>query len=101
MDVSELSIFPANAAQIHESRRRTFSEWGRGLGLEEYIAREEMLDTKPHATDGKMVIWFVIRFHLVYHPETNLLCSIRTHKGYSPPALIQPHSSFLAHAKGT
>lgn len=57
MDFSQLSIFPANAAQIHESRRRTFPEWGRGLGLEEHIEREEMLDTKPHATDGKMVIW--------------------------------------------
>jgi hypothetical protein len=62
MELSELSIFPANAAQIHESRRRTFSEWGRGLEVEEYIKREEMLDTKPHATDGKMVIWCVVNF---------------------------------------
>jgi hypothetical protein len=60
MELSELSIFQANAAQVRESRRRTFPEWGRGLELEEYIKIEEMLDTKPHATGGKMVIWCVI-----------------------------------------
>jgi hypothetical protein len=54
-----LSIYRATKEQILESRRRTFVEWGRGLTLEEYIAREEMLDAEPHATDGKMSIWFV------------------------------------------
>lgn len=52
-----LSIYAATKEQILESRRRTHVEWGRGLTLEEYVAREEMLDTKPHATEGKMTIW--------------------------------------------
>jgi hypothetical protein len=52
-----LSIFPATTEQILESRQRTWPEWGRGMTLEDYVAREEMLDTQPHATDGKMIIW--------------------------------------------
>lgn len=57
MDWTSLTIFPATTEQILESRKRTLVEWGRGMTEEEYIKREEYLDTKPHATEGKMVIW--------------------------------------------
>lgn len=34
-----------------------FPEWGHRMTQEEYVGREEMLDTKPHADHGKMTIW--------------------------------------------
>jgi hypothetical protein len=52
-----LSIFRATTEQIVESRRRTWSDWGRGMTMQAYIEREEMLDIKPHAKDEKMSIW--------------------------------------------
>jgi hypothetical protein len=52
-----LSIFKATREQVLESRRRSWRMWGKGMSLEAYVQREEMLDSKPHAKDGKMTIW--------------------------------------------
>ena len=54
-----LSIFPATKEQILESRHQTWTEWSRGLSLEAYLQREEMLNSQPHANNGKLTIWCV------------------------------------------
>jgi hypothetical protein len=59
LPVSRLSIFPANMAQVLESRTRTFQEWGRGVTLEEYLARDATSDNHEVSRDSKLVTWWV------------------------------------------
>ena len=54
---SHLSLYPANAAQILESRKRTFRQWARGTTLEEYLERDEINDRREAARDGRFVTW--------------------------------------------
>ncbi|KAJ7652028.1 hypothetical protein DFH06DRAFT_539691 [Mycena polygramma] len=53
-DFSTLSLFPASLEQITESRRRTLSDWGRGLTLEEHLAREADQDCSRY---GRFITW--------------------------------------------
>ena len=59
LPVSYLSIFPANAAQVLESRTRTFQEWGRRVTLEEYLARDAISDNHEASRDSRLVTWWV------------------------------------------
>ncbi|EJD07437.1 uncharacterized protein FOMMEDRAFT_71777 [Fomitiporia mediterranea MF3/22] len=56
-DLSTLSLFPATKEQILESRKRTYPQWGRGLTLEGYFARESRLDIAEHAQGDKFTTW--------------------------------------------
>ncbi|KAG6898610.1 hypothetical protein C0995_009113 [Termitomyces sp. Mi166 len=55
--LASLSLFVATPDQILESRRRTALHWGRGLLLEEYLAREEFIDKQEVARDGRLITW--------------------------------------------
>ncbi|KIM44889.1 hypothetical protein M413DRAFT_442857 [Hebeloma cylindrosporum] len=57
LPVSRLSIFPANTAQVLESRKRTFQEWGRGMTLEEYLARDTISDKHEVSRDSRLITW--------------------------------------------
>ncbi|KAJ6569531.1 hypothetical protein B0H19DRAFT_1209444 [Mycena capillaripes] len=57
VDFSTLSLFPATRAQITESRRRTLSDWGKGLTLEEHLAREISQDQLESSRDGRFITW--------------------------------------------
>ncbi|KAJ7171780.1 hypothetical protein C8R43DRAFT_25153 [Mycena crocata] len=57
MDISTLSLFPATPQQITESRRRTLHEWGKGLILEEHLARDAAQDHFDGSRDGKLITW--------------------------------------------
>ncbi|KAK0202809.1 hypothetical protein DFS33DRAFT_1374768 [Desarmillaria ectypa] len=49
MSLSSLSLFPATQAQLIESRRRSFKEWGRSMTEEEYLRRDADMDSDEHA----------------------------------------------------
>ncbi|KAJ7139479.1 hypothetical protein C8R44DRAFT_305275 [Mycena epipterygia] len=57
MDFSELSLFPATPDQITEARRRTLPEWGKGLNLEEHLARDATQDQFDGSRNGRLRTW--------------------------------------------
>ena len=60
MTLQTFTIVPANEEQTLESRRRSFVSWGRGLTLEDYLARDGRLDVAEHAASGKLTTWLVV-----------------------------------------
>ncbi|KAH9479632.1 hypothetical protein JR316_0008227 [Psilocybe cubensis] len=76
--LADVSIFPATRAQIVESRRRSYEAWGRGMTLEEYLARDAVMDGHEVARDGKLVTWVLARRD---DPKSlDFFCSIETFK---------------------
>ncbi|KAJ6573900.1 hypothetical protein DFH09DRAFT_1246660 [Mycena vulgaris] len=57
VDLSALSLFPATPEQIAEARRRIFPEWGKGLTLEEHLARDASQDQFDGSRDGRLITW--------------------------------------------
>lgn len=55
--LSKLALFPATKAQIYESRKRTFTMWGRGVTLEEYLKRDARYIGHEVSTNGGLVTW--------------------------------------------
>ncbi|KAK0217946.1 hypothetical protein IW262DRAFT_1104795 [Armillaria fumosa] len=58
MNISSLSLFPATQAQVIESRRRSFKEWGRSMTEEEYMRRDAEMDKDEHASNRKLTTWY-------------------------------------------
>jgi hypothetical protein len=59
-DLSSLSLFAANKAQVEEAWRRTYEQWGktRNLSPEQHRMREASLaEDLETSRDGKQVIW--------------------------------------------
>jgi len=56
-DLASLSLFRATPAQVEESRRRTWPQWGGTLSLTEYLARYAELDLVEPAKDGRLITW--------------------------------------------
>ncbi len=56
-EFSTLTLFPATPAQLIESRRRTFTEWGRDMTEEQYLLRDALMDKAEHAEHGKLITW--------------------------------------------
>lgn len=56
-DLSSLSIFLATREQAIESRRRSHVEWARGLSMEDYLKRDEFLESTSCARNGAWVTW--------------------------------------------
>ncbi|KAK7683208.1 hypothetical protein QCA50_013881 [Cerrena zonata] len=50
-DLSSLSLYPATDDQKIESRRRSYVEWNRGLSLEHYLRRDELMYDDEHARE--------------------------------------------------
>lgn len=44
VDLSTLTLFPATPSQTTEARRRTLSEWGKGLAYSRAITRPRFLN---------------------------------------------------------
>ncbi|KAJ6519220.1 hypothetical protein C8R45DRAFT_950606 [Mycena sanguinolenta] len=57
IDFSTFSLFPATPEQITVARRRTLLEWGRGLTLEEHLARDAIQDQFDGSRDGRLITW--------------------------------------------
>lgn len=57
VDLASLSLFPARRAQVEETWRRTWPQWGGTLSLTEYLAREADMESMDHAKDGKLITW--------------------------------------------
>lgn len=79
-ELSSLTLFPATPAQVVESRRRTFKEWGRTMTEEEYRRRDETMDHHEHAADGKLITWSVrLIWHQYMHSDNiylRVLCPV-------------------------
>lgn len=58
MSFETLTLVPANKEQTRETRRQTYAEWAKGLTLDEYLARETILDAAEHAA-VKLTTWLV------------------------------------------
>ena len=54
----KLSLFAATPEQIQESRKRSHASWSRGLSVEAYVERDNIMDLQEHATEGKLVTWY-------------------------------------------
>ncbi|KAF8579921.1 hypothetical protein K439DRAFT_1648335 [Ramaria rubella] len=57
IDVATLSLFLATPAQVQASRTVNHVQWGRGLSIEGYLKRSELLDIYEHAEDGGLMTW--------------------------------------------
>ncbi|KDQ61629.1 hypothetical protein JAAARDRAFT_150491 [Jaapia argillacea MUCL 33604] len=55
--LSDLSLFPATREQTIESRRRTHPQWAKGLSMDEWLRRDELMEEMEFYKDGKLVIW--------------------------------------------
>lgn len=56
-DLAHLSLFPATAEQILESRIRTSVQWSRGLSEAQYLEHTSRLDQFEDAANGKLATW--------------------------------------------
>ncbi|KAH9852548.1 hypothetical protein C2E23DRAFT_730888 [Lenzites betulinus] len=54
---AKLSLFPATPEQVTESRKRTATQWAKGLSLEDYVQRDVIMDQYEHAAGGKLTTW--------------------------------------------
>ncbi|KAJ7151612.1 hypothetical protein C8R46DRAFT_1166487 [Mycena filopes] len=57
VDFSTLSLFRATPEQTIESRRRTQHEWGKGLTLEDHLARDASQEEFECGRDGRLTVW--------------------------------------------
>ncbi|KAJ7674418.1 hypothetical protein B0H17DRAFT_1208003 [Mycena rosella] len=57
IDFSTLSLFPATAEQVLVARQRTLHEWGKGLTLEEHLARDASQDQFDGSRNGRLITW--------------------------------------------
>ncbi|KAF8886729.1 hypothetical protein BD779DRAFT_1441401 [Infundibulicybe gibba] len=84
IDLSLLSLFQATHAQMILSRRRTFTEWGKGMSEEEYLQRDLDCDAFEHTKDGKLITWVLAPRN---QPDSiDFLCSCET---FRRPGLAQ------------
>ncbi|KAF8446282.1 hypothetical protein L210DRAFT_3474926 [Boletus edulis BED1] len=56
-ELASLTLFRATPAQVLESRRRTWPEWGGVLTEGQYLERDNQMDAMEHATDSKTITW--------------------------------------------
>ncbi|KAG2153231.1 hypothetical protein DEU56DRAFT_773828 [Suillus clintonianus] len=95
VDLASLSLFPATRAQVEESWRRTWPQWGGALCLTEYLARETEMECMDHAKDGKMITWVLAPRD---DPTTlDFMCSCEAFKraglvAYPPSSASKPNS---------
>ncbi|KAF4610659.1 hypothetical protein D9613_006788 [Agrocybe pediades] len=80
--LSNLTLSPATPAQILESHRRTYEEWGisfaGGMSMEQYLEREKRTKELECARDGKMQVWVLVKRD---DPDSlDFLCSCETFK---------------------
>lgn len=64
MMLSQLSLFVATRPQIEESRRRSYPEWGKGMTLEAFEERDNLLDRSEVAADNRFTTWSAPRLML-------------------------------------
>ena len=57
-ELASLTLFRATRAQVHESRKRTWPQWGGQLTEEQYLERDAQMDTMEHAVDSRMITWY-------------------------------------------
>ncbi|KAF9229672.1 hypothetical protein BS17DRAFT_771771 [Gyrodon lividus] len=73
-----LTLFRANPAQVLESRRRTWPEWGGALTEEHYLERVNQMDVMEHATNSKVITWVLAPRG---EPDTlDFMCACQTYK---------------------
>ncbi|KAF7319769.1 hypothetical protein MKEN_00759300 [Mycena kentingensis (nom. inval.)] len=105
VDLSTLSLYPATPEQKIEARRRTQHEWGRGLTLEEHLARDAAQEEMEGSLGGKFITWVLVpresptsmdikcacetfaRTGLVYEPSDN---STKTVPCYAIASVFTP-----------
>ncbi|KAG1723113.1 uncharacterized protein EDB91DRAFT_1255754 [Suillus paluster] len=95
VDLSSLSLFRATRAQVEETWRRTWPQWGGALSLTEYLAREAEMECMDHAKEGKLVIWVLAPRD---DPTTlDFMCACETYKraglvAYPSSSTSEPNS---------
>ncbi|KAG1746774.1 uncharacterized protein EDB91DRAFT_1267561 [Suillus paluster] len=78
VDLASLSLFRATRAQVEESRHRLFPHGGGTLNLEEYLARDAMMECAEHSKGGKHITWVLAPRN---DPTTlDFMCACETYK---------------------
>ncbi|KAG9314667.1 hypothetical protein JVU11DRAFT_5472 [Chiua virens] len=76
--LASLTLFRATPAQVLESRKRTWPQWGGLLTKEQFLERDAIMDTMEHAVDSRMITWVLAPRG---DPETlDFMCSCETYK---------------------
>ena len=52
-----ISLFSATPEQVLQSRRHMGTFWGRGLTMDEFLLRDEIMDKEEHSVGGKLIVW--------------------------------------------
>lgn len=95
-ELSCLSLFPATSEQVVESRRRSHASWARGLSMEHYLKRDEVMDFQEHASNGKLVTWVLAPRN---DPSTlDFMCSCETYRRSA--AVATPGASTTSEVPG-
>ncbi|KZT10327.1 uncharacterized protein LAESUDRAFT_645084 [Laetiporus sulphureus 93-53] len=76
LSLADLSLFPATREQTIESRRRSAKQWAKGLSLEQYFKRDEIMERQEHATDGRLITWVLA--HRADPTTLDFMCSCET-----------------------
>ncbi|KAG1734829.1 hypothetical protein EDB19DRAFT_1830465 [Suillus lakei] len=77
-DLVALSLYPATPAQILETRKRTWPDWGGSTTLERYLQCYARIDEMEHARDGRMITWVLAPRD---DPTTlDFMCACETYK---------------------
>ncbi|KAF9229671.1 hypothetical protein BS17DRAFT_33754 [Gyrodon lividus] len=77
-DLASLTLFPATTAQLLETRKRTWPQWGGALTEEQYLERDAQMDVMDHAIDSGMITWVLAPRD---KPDTlDFMCSCETYK---------------------
>ncbi|KIJ68755.1 hypothetical protein HYDPIDRAFT_106999 [Hydnomerulius pinastri MD-312] len=77
-DLASLTLFPATPAQVQETRKRTWPQWGGTLTEEQYLERDNQMDVMEHSTDSKRIAWVLAPRG---EPETlDFMCACETYK---------------------
>ena len=57
-ELASLTLFRATPAQVLESRKRTWPQWGGLLTEEQYLERNTQMDAMEHAVNSRMITWY-------------------------------------------
>ena len=57
-EFASLTLFRATPAQVLESRKRSWPEWGGPLTEEQYLERSAQMDVMKHAANFRMITWY-------------------------------------------
>ncbi|KAG6371625.1 hypothetical protein JVT61DRAFT_9338 [Boletus reticuloceps] len=83
-ELAFLTLFRATPAQVYESRKRTWPQWGGLLTEDQFLDRAAQMDAMEHAVNSRMITWVLAPRD---KPQTlDFMCACET---YKRPGLVR------------